>query len=123
MASGAMRHKELFAAGRIARDRELHAIGSAISGRVLVRKEKSGNVSDLIKGQEEFRHAFFRSACEECRTDGRAGPFVVQNDDRANQVRPALAAGGVGAMTEGATGSVQLLAAPNDVRRRVRRQS
>src|SRR5215467_11278414 len=103
MASGTMRCEELFAAGSVARDCKLDAIRSAIGGRVLARKEKSGEVPDLIRGQGEFWHAFFRAAREEYRTDDRADPLVVQNDGRADQVRSAFAASGVGAMTEGAT--------------------
>ncbi len=49
--------------------------------------------------------------CENDRADLFTGAFIVENEDRANQVRPRVATTGVGAMTEAAGGHEERLAA------------
>ena len=111
MAAGAMRREVNLAGFGVARDNVEEFVFHAIGGGLIAGKKEGGDIENLCVGEAEGRHAFGGAAVADDGRDFFAGAFIVQNEDGANEVGPAVATVGVGAMAETTVGYEEGLAA------------
>src|SRR5690242_16775391 len=87
---------------RITRDYIENLIFHAVCSRLIARQEKDGNIVDLtIIEVAERGHALCGAAMENYRADFLAGAFVVQHEDRPNEIRTTIAPVSVTPVAEG----------------------
>jgi hypothetical protein len=106
----------------IAGDDIKNLIIATVYGGMAEREQEGSNVFYLLTRQREFWHPLGGATFEDDGAHLSARAFVMQDQDRADQVRTIVAALARGSMTETATCDEQLLTSLNGRGIRRRRQ-